>query len=255
MAPHVWARITLIWRHIDPASRSRSISSARSGFFIAGAGGFLLPRKFRGGKWDFEMITNISKPQPNFSAIPPELIGMAWEAWEAGDIFGIMCLAGHADRGQLVMDNISPFCERGLYEAALFQAYTHGPHLHPDMWRFLFSFADRERLLKTGDSIPVEPLTVYRGVSCASHRRWIRGMSWTTNKNTAAWFALRWQREGQAPAVYSLYIKPEDVFFMTNERSEAEAVVAAWQCGRVKRLEPMPEAINPGNEAGLVCAQ
>lgn len=185
------------------------------------------------------------KEKPDFSAIDPVLIKQAWEAWGEGDISGIMILAGHQQRGQLVMDNIKPFQERGFYEKALYEAYTHGPHYHPRQWQFLFSFADREKLLATGDSIPTKPLTVYRGVSCSSRRLWIRGLSWTTNPGTAAWFASRHQRPGDSPAVYSLRIKPEDVFFMTNERSEQEAVVDAWQCGRMKRLEALPVIVNP----------
>jgi|GEM_PF-6754476 len=183
--------------------------------------------------------------EPNFSAIPPELVNQAWKAWEAGDAFVLMMLTGNQHRGRLLFDNLHSFKAAGIYEAALFNAYTHGPHLRPRDWQFLFTLADREKLATCGDPLPSNPIEVYRGVSDRRHRKWIRGLSWTTNPNTAAWFAIRHARPYAVPAVYSLRVKPEEILCITNDREEEEVMVAAWDCGRMKRLEPMPESIKP----------
>lgn len=183
---------------------------------------------------------------PDFSSIYPPFLESAWESWNQGDVEGILCLVGHNERGRLLMDNIQAFKAKGVYETALASTYTHGPHFAPMQWVYLFALADREKLLACGDSIPAGPITVYRGVSCSSRRKWIRNFSWTTNPNTAAWFATRYSTPESFPAVYSVVARVQDVLFMTNERAEQEAVVDAWACGRMRRLKTLPESVKPG---------
>lgn len=185
---------------------------------------------------------------PNFDCIHPLLASQAWEFWEDGDASGIMMLVGHQQKGELLLANIRPFLNRGIYEAALFESYIHGPHYLPAHWRHLFSFADRARLQAQGDPLPASPITVYRGVSDRKHRSWIKGMSWTTNPHTAAWFAMRFTSPEKTPAVYSIVAKPGDILLMTNNRNEEEVILAVWQCGRAKRLEAMPESVKPDCE-------
>lgn len=190
----------------------------------------------------------IMKHVPNFSAVPHVLHDLAWEAWEAGDISRIMGLTGHEHRGRLLCDNLDAFKSAGGYEAALYYAFTHGPTMRPKHWQYLFSLADRKKLIACGDPIPPTPIEVYRGVSDCRLRSWIRGMSWTRDPKIAAWFATSFATRtilplGAIPAVYSLRVNPEQILCITNERSEEEVIVAAWECGRMKRLDIMPESI------------
>jgi hypothetical protein len=183
--------------------------------------------------------------EPDFAAVPPVFLEAAWEEWNNGDVGGLLCLVGHNERGRLLMDNLQAFKNRGIYEEVLFETYTHGPCFPISQWRFLFMRADRKKLRTHGDCIPTESITVYRGVTHHGHKRWIRGVSWTTNKGTAAWFANRHATPAHSPAVYSLRVSPEAVLFSWNGRKEEEVAVAAWECGRMKRMDTMPEAVKP----------
>ena len=156
-----------------------------------------------------------------------------------------MILVGHQERGDVLEANIIAFLDRGIYEAALFECYTHGPRYTPDSWRNLISLADRAKLLAQGDALPTKPITVYRGIADCGHCEWIRGLSWTTNPNTAAWFAKRYTRPERTPAVYSIRARPENILLVTNCRAEQEVVLSVWDCGPVKRLDPMPRSIKP----------
>jgi hypothetical protein len=70
-------------------------------------------------------------------------------------------------------------------------------------------------------------------------------MSWTTNPNTAAWFATRFASAEHDPAVYSLRVNPEHILHITNERAEEEVVVDVWKCGRMKQMSKIPESVKP----------
>lgn len=186
-----------------------------------------------------------STMKPNFRIISPELAAAAEECWRTDDPGGLMVLVGHQDRVRLLCDNIDVFRSRGWYEKALIAAYIHGPYMRPADWRHLFDLSDPKRLRDAGDAIPPGKVIVYRGIRHSGHRGYIRGTSWTTNPNTAAWFATRHAGPIDAPAVYSITVESENILFATDDRSESEIVIAVWRCGRVKRIHPMPESIHP----------
>ena len=183
--------------------------------------------------------------QPNFTIVPPELVEQAHDAWSRRDATGLFILVGHQQRGRLLFDNLHGLKKRGMFETALFDSYIHGPHMHPSDWKFLFGFSNRKKLASCGDPIPKGPILVYRGISHTGHRKFIRGLSWTTNPHTASWFAGRYSTAEKTPAVYSLPVTGKDVFFMTNERSEQEVVINPWRMDGLKRLPEMPVAIKP----------
>jgi len=113
-------------------------------------------------------------------------------------------------------------------------------------WKSFFSFADLQKLRALGEPLPKRRITVYRGVTCSKFG--YRGISWTTNPNTAAWFASRYSVAGGDPAVYSLLVRPDQILYMTNARNEEEVVIEVWSCGRAKRLLPMPPSIKPAGD-------
>lgn len=86
---------------------------------------------------------------------------------------------------------------------------------------YLLPFLDRSTLHATGgnfiDTLP-ETVTVYRG----HHHDNTFGMSWTTSRETAEWFARRYSKEG---AVEELVVKKRDILFATDERNEKEVVL------------------------------
>jgi hypothetical protein len=182
--------------------------------------------------------------EPDLSLFDPCFGDSPREAWEARDWAALHMLLNQNDRATFVRDNVRPLKDAGMFESMLFEAYLHGPHMPPMNWAMLFSHADfttpDERWTK-----PAEPITVFRGIAHDRHRKWIRGLSWTTNPATAAWFALRFSAPGRTPAVYSLTADPMHVYFTTNQRGEEEAVIAAWNAGKLKRLDPMPPPVKP----------
>ncbi len=67
-------------------------------------------------------------------------------------------------------------------------------------------------------------ITVYRGVTVNNHK----GLSWTTNKGTAEWFAKRFLKSGERGYVFSGQIAREDVIAQFNSRNESE-IVCDWK--------------------------
>ncbi len=87
----------------------------------------------------------------------------------------------------------------------------------------LFKKADKKMLmnndeLKTFKSLP-DTLTVYRGVKPNAT---IEALSWSLKKETALWFANRFEENGK---VYAANIKKHDILAYFDERKEAEIVV------------------------------
>jgi hypothetical protein len=72
--------------------------------------------------------------------------------------------------------------------------------------------------LKHYDELP-EVVTVYRGVKPKGK---IQALSWTDNKDTAQWFADRFEKNG---TVYKAEINKEDILVYTNQRDEHECII------------------------------
>lgn len=66
------------------------------------------------------------------------------------------------------------------------------------------------------------PLVVYRGADNLEGELIPWGMSWTTSKVKAQWFADRWGRDG---AVHERVVKPHEIVMYTDERGEQEIVL------------------------------
>ena len=86
---------------------------------------------------------------------------------------------------------------------------------------------------------PSGPLTLYRGAP----PRYARGMSWTTRRSKAAWFAGRWgMNPGKASAhVYEATALPEACLadvdaLVPGGRSEGEIVVDPSLLRRLRRV-------------------
>lgn len=78
---------------------------------------------------------------------------------------------------------------------------------------------DSESDLAMYDNLPTT-VTVYRGVSRKDR---IRGLSWTTNRKVAEWFARRFDAE--TPMLCQARVSKQDVIASFTERNESEVVV------------------------------
>jgi hypothetical protein len=72
------------------------------------------------------------------------------------------------------------------------------------------------------------PLRVWRGVDCVAG---IAGPSWTTNRDVACWFAMRYAPV--TPLVATCVLLPDDVIAEHNGRGESEVITSpiwVWDC-------------------------
>lgn len=97
----------------------------------------------------------------------------------------------------------------------------------------LFELADKQTLMNeeelNGLKILPNEVVVYRGVQ--TERAKVKGMSWTLNKDKAAWFANRWKKG----KVYRATIKKNAIIAYFKERSEEEIVVNPRKLKEVNR--------------------
>lgn len=169
------------------------------------------------------------------------------EAADSGDHEKIFMLLGDVKRIIVLLKYPEPLLRCGVYEKWVIDAYTHKPFsVSPWVWALILSRADKSRLRACGQPLPTgESHILYRGTPDSTVKINRRGISWTANPNTAAWFALElFSRPQKAPAVYQLVVPESLVYFYMNDRGEQEFVVAIGKCGRIKRI-PMPEPIKP----------
>lgn len=91
----------------------------------------------------------------------------------------------------------------------------------------LFKKANKKYLMtakeyKIYSDLP-DTFTVYRGVAV---RRNPKGMSWTRNKSTAAWFASRFDTDEERGYIQSATAHKKDVLAYFNSRNEDEIVIS-----------------------------
>jgi hypothetical protein len=107
-----------------------------------------------------------------------------------------------------------------------------------DAWRELWSLPVPHRALTMTDdelaalaALPNE-IQVYRGVR---HRKAVKGLSWTTDRDKAQWFAKRFS--GGTPRLVSGVVKKSDVLAHLLGRNESEIVVLPEHVQKLKSIE------------------
>jgi hypothetical protein len=194
----------------------------------------------------------------DLSAVDYPFIEEAKSAWTENDILRILCYMSNERCLGFVLDNRPLLRERGLYEKALVYSYvgtrTNYSRWSPDLIKFLFSMADRRRLIEAGDPLPGNgPFTVYRGVSGRGAARRVRGISWTGSFERAVWFAKRFS-DLEKPAVFRAVVDKSLIFGYSNDRQESEFLCdipldlklkKVWPQENLKRKEGTgPEEVN-----------
>lgn len=161
----------------------------------------------------------------------PKTIESIKAAWAEKDIEGVLVWLGNHMHMAFVCDNFSLLKESGVYEKALLHAFTsprvNNANISLPTLRFLFQYADREKLIKEGEPLPGPgPFMVYRGVAGRGARRRLRGLSWTASLDKAIWFAKRFAASSvmEKPTVYQATVTTEHVYAYSNEREEQEFI-------------------------------
>lgn len=165
---------------------------------------------------------------------------LAYKAFIEGDAVGILVLMDNTVELDFVTENMVPLTKRGIFEAALVEAFTDtrvNNHRWPvsTLQKFLDE-GDINKLRAAGNPLPEGNVyTIYRGVSGKRPYRHVRGLAWTASLEQACWFATRYFFDGaEDPAVYKARIKKDDVYFYMNERNEQEFVCRPKTAKRMK---------------------
>jgi hypothetical protein len=129
------------------------------------------------------------------------------------------------------------------YEVALLEAYI-GRRTNYAKWSLAdlqscFTIADRGRLRDAGDPLPGSgPFTLYRGVAGHGRMRRLRGLSWTSSLERAAWFATRFPHLPD-PAVVTVTVNAVKVAAYLDKpvgRGEQEFLVLLSSDDRLHRV-------------------
>ena len=128
---------------------------------------------------------------------------------------------------------------RNLWEGC--EGVNHGPNISKAEYIKLFKASDPEVLMSKNErkilkSFPDE-VTIYRGISEPNKKikmDQIRAMSWTTDFDTAEWFAKRWTNYG---SVYEATIDKNDILAYFSE--EYETVVDYRKLHNIKLVEEL----------------
>jgi len=149
--------------------------------------------------------------------------------FESGGGFGsiFMWLESHRCFA-FIVDNYEPLRERGIFEAALYEAFQatniNNSNIQRGVISAMLNLADREKLLSMGDPLPEdkEVYTLFRGIAGKGAARRKYGHSWTGNFDKAKWFAERLFFD--KPMVYRADVPKDCICFYTDERNEDEYV-------------------------------
>lgn len=117
------------------------------------------------------------------------------------------------------------------------------PNMNPSITKTeltnMFKRADKEFLMsereyKKWQDLP-EKLTIYRGVTEYNGKN-IRALSWTTNYDTAKWFAGRYGEKGK---VYQAEIDKKHILACIDQRGESEIIVEPKYLKDIEMVEDL----------------
>jgi len=177
----------------------------------------------------------------DLTGIPDVLRERAIDALSERNIVGFFLKADNLLSLDLLWRNRVLFESLGIFEAALLDAYqaprTNCLHVPAARLRGLFARADRRRLREAGAPLPTGgPFTLFRGVAGNGPARRVRGLSWTSDRAVAEWFASRARLMGlKSPAVYRVVVPTRHVLAYITEREESEFLVLLPPSIRVER--------------------
>ena len=121
------------------------------------------------------------------------------------------------------------------------------PNMNPSITKTeltnMFKRADKEFLMseteyKKWQDLP-EKLTIYRGVTEYNGKN-IRALSWTTNYDTAKWFAGRYGEKGK---VYQAEIDKKHILACIDQRGESEIIVEPKYLKDIELVEDLSLSI------------
>ncbi len=159
----------------------------------------------------------------------------ALEAIKDGDVVGFLATENNEKGLEIVACNLRPLLANGLLERAFVEAWirtrTNWVAFPLRTTRRILRHCGRERLRAAGDKIPSgDTFTLYRGVAGLGAMRRESGLSWTRSVERAAWFARRFERVLEHPAVLTTEVSRAEVLFYSDGRNDDFALFATrWR--------------------------
>lgn len=139
---------------------------------------------------------------------------------------------------------------RAKVEREAFRAYFESVWVHDH--RHVIAAAESRRTLGhmfryAAFPMPAElpdVVTLWRGSSWLTIAEAKKGYSWTTDRSTACWFAVRFAQANGRPLVLRADVAKSDIALFSNDRSESEAVL----------IRPPAAAVVDGNVSDWTAA-
>jgi hypothetical protein len=138
----------------------------------------------------------------------------------------LYCGAGNAKRGILALAFWRYKVPVPAYRTLLSSVWDHGH-------REVIAASGNRRTLRAMFRYAAFPLPtdmpevvrVWRGTSYLSEKESAKGYSWTTDRDVACWFAMRFADRNKNPLVLATDVPKAEILFYHDERSEKEAVL------------------------------
>lgn len=139
----------------------------------------------------------------------------------------------------------SPYLSKKDFSEILSSAWVmcEAPHNDPDVSKSdlisMFKSADPQSLMDDDEykqfQTMDDALTVYRGVTSYNAGN-VKALSWTLNKETAEWFANRFDEDG---TVYEAQIDKEHIYAVFNGRNESEVILDPQYLTDITEIEDL----------------
>lgn len=157
------------------------------------------------------------------------------EPWAQRHIDG--ALAGDPDAAKRLVLAASN-AKRGMVTVGLYKAGTPNPAFRAalgSVWdhdhrELIEAAGTRRRLMamfRRGDfPLPAteERVTIWRGTSALTKWQAERGLSWTTDRDTACWFAMRFAQANGRPLVLRREVARGEILYHSTNRRESEVI-------------------------------
>jgi hypothetical protein len=146
----------------------------------------------------------------------------------ASDAESLMCALPNRDRGKAAVglyEHLHQIGRRPVY-AGLMAAWDHDHPVVIEAFGGDYDFAGALQEVAPKVSV-TRPVRAWRGiiVDGAHPREAVLGLSWTTQRDLACWFALRFYRSGLRPFVAEALFEPYSIITFWNKRREYEVIV------------------------------
>ncbi len=118
---------------------------------------------------------------------------------------------------------------------------AEGLSINKKVWKMLFARCSQPDLMDESEkekfaALP-ETVTVYRGIDTKKN---VHGLSWTTEKSVAIWFANRFRKKGQDAWLIEGQVKRSKIIAFLEQREESEVICLSKDV-RNKKESIVPE--------------